>query len=221
MQYQIQLETRAAGTKALAASREAGNIPGVVYGPDREATSVATKAIPFAKVYAQAGGSAFIDASIDGAAPVKLLVQDVQVNPIKGEVTHIDFRQINMNETMQVKVPVVFVGESLAVKGLGGTLVTQMDEVEIECLPKDLIANIEVSIDQIATFEDKITVAKLVVPAGVKVLSHADDIVAFVEAPRSEEELAALNEKVDVDLTKIEVLTEKKKEDDAADAAKA
>ncbi len=218
MQYQIQLVTRAAGSKALAASREAGNIPGVVYGPDRESISVATKAIPFVKVYALAGGSAFIDATIDGADPVKLLVQDVQVNPIKGEVTHIDFRQINMLETMQVKVPVVFVGESHAVKGLGGTLVTQMDEVEIECLPKDLIANIEVSIGQIATFEDKITVAKLAVPAGVKILSHAEDIVAFVEAPRSEEELAALNEKIEVDVSKIEVLAEKKKDEEPAEA---
>lgn len=221
MQYQIQLEKREAGSKALAATREAGNIPGVVYGADREVISVATKAIPFAKLYAAAGGSALIDATIDGAAPVKVLVQDVQINPLKGEVIHVDFRQINMSETMRVNVPLVLVGDSAAVKALGGTLVHQMDEVEIECLPKDLVANIEVSVASLATFEDKVTVADIQVPAGVKILSDMDAVVAMVEAPRSEEELAALNQAVEVDVSKIEVLTEKKKDEEAAEAPKA
>lgn len=200
--------------------RSAGQVPAVVYGGDRAgATPVSVSLIEFTKVYNDSGSS-LIDLAVAGEPMVKVLVQDVQVDPIKSIPVHIDFRQINMNKEMSTTVELVFVGDeaAAAVKELGGTMYKNMTEVDVTCLPKDLVSEIEVDLSGLATFDDAVRVKDITLPAGIVIDNDPEQIVAKVTPPLTEDELKAMEEPVAVDLTAIEVEKKGKKEDEAGAA---
>jgi large subunit ribosomal protein L25 len=94
-------------------------------------------------------------------------------------------------------VPLEFEGTPPAVRELDGVLITNLTELEVECLPADLPPQLTVDIGSLATFEDAITVADLPVPAAVTVLTEPETNVAAVTPPRTEEEMAELDEPVE------------------------
>lgn len=204
-------------------SREQGKLPAVAYGAGSEATSLDLVTSDFLKLYKQAGDSSLIDLEIDGKNVGKVLIHEIQYNPVKDTPIHVDLRRINMNEAMQAPVVLQFVGEAPAVKGMGGTFVHNVSQVTVECLPKDLVSSISVDISILKTFEDTIKVKDLVLSAGLKVVAPgADVLVAKVAAAMTEEEMKALEEAgKSADVSKIEVAGQKEKEAAAAAAAAA
>ncbi len=221
MSFAITAHKRTAGSAdELRADRK---IPAVLYGQEITATPVAIEYRAFEQLYAKAGESNLVDFTIDNAAPVKVLVQDVQFDPVKGKIIHVDFRQINMNKEMEATIPLHFVGESSAVKELGGTLITTLESVRVKCLPKDLVSFIEIDLTVLKSFDDSINVRAIAVPAGITILDNENTAVAKVAAPLTEEQLKAMEEaSAPVDLSKIEVAVEKgKKEEEDDDAAEA
>lgn len=218
MSFSLNAKTRVGGNPNE--SRLIGEIPGVVYGGDRAGTTVVSVvSSDFIRLYNQAGESTLIDFSIDGAAPVKVLVQSVQLDPVKSSPTHIDFRQINMNKPMEVDVELNFVGEAPAVKDLAGTLTKSLDSVTVTCLPKDLVSELTVDLSLLKTFDDAIRVKDLVPPTGITIESDPEQTIAKVTPPLSEDELKALEEPVAVDLTAIEVEKKGKKEEEGAEGS--
>lgn len=183
--------------------RAKGNIAAVIYGHGKPATSLWVERIAFEKLYSAAGESSIIHLDIEGKSH-NALVQDVDFDPLSHRAVHIDFLQVKMNEVIEVTVPLEFVGESGAVRQLGGTLIKTLEEVEVSCLPKDLPHALEVSLEKLATFEDNLSVADIVAPQDVKILTNLETVIAITEAPRSAEDLAALDEKVEADVTKVE-----------------
>lgn len=213
MPYSLNAKTRPAGNAEM--DRASGNVPAVVYGGDRSETTVVTVALnEFTKVYNESGSS-LIDFSIDGGAPVKVVVQDVQFDPVKDIATHVDFRQINMNKEMFTTIGLVFVNEAPAVKELAGTLMKGFTEVDVKCLPKDLVHEIEVDLSVLKTFDDAIRIKDLVMPTGITLDEDMERVVVKVTPPLSEEELKAMEEPAAVDLAAIEVEKKGKKEDEA------
>lgn len=212
-------------TDAVAADmRSEGFIPGVVYGGDR--TDSASFSVPyneFEKVYNEAGASTLIDFTLEGEKePVKVVVQDVQFDPVKGVIVHIDLKQIKMGEEMQATVELVFTGEAPAVKEQGGTLVEGTNNVTIKCLPKDLLSTIEVDLNVLDSFEASIKVSDLKVPDSVTILDEESTMVATVSAPVSEEKLAAMEEAADAaSVDSVEVEEKGKKEEGEAGAGEA
>jgi large subunit ribosomal protein L25 len=190
-------------------------IPAVIYGSGVESRSLSIPFGAFRKVFAEAGSSSLVDVKVDGGASVKAVIKDVQLNPISMEPMHVDFHQVKMTEKMTAEIPLEFQGESDAVKALGGTIMTPVEFVEVECLPTDLPRAIEVDISVLKTFEDTITVANLKVAPGVEILSDSENLVASVEAPLSEEELAKMEESQlgDVEAVKAEGEEEKEGEE--------
>src|SRR6185436_18846173 len=93
---------------------------------------------------------------------------------------------------------------SEAVKAMGGTLVKNLSEVEVECLPADLPPAFELSIEPLHTFEDAIRVSDLKASDKVTILANPEEVVVTVAPPRTEEEMKALEEKVEEDVTKVE-----------------
>lgn len=177
------------------AVRQNGLIPAIVYGPQIEPVSIALPYRVFASLYEEAGESSLIDCTIEGTVgSIKVLIQDVQYDPIKRTMTHADFRQINMNTSMHATIALEFVGQSVAVKELGGTLVTENDEIEVKCLPKDLVSHIDVDLSVLATFDDSIYVKDLSIPAGMTVLDDPEALVAKVTPPLTEEQIKAMEE---------------------------
>lgn len=211
-EYEISAEKR--GDDKVKKIRKNKKIPAVIYGSDFESLAIAVDELEFNKVFEQAGESSLINLSIEGAKKEKVLVQDVQKDPVTLNVIHIDFYKVNMKEKIKTAIPIVEVGESPAIIDLEGTLVTNKDEVEVECLPADLIPEIEVDLSVLKTFDDTIHVSDLKVPAGIEILDDPDEVIFLIQPPRSDEELAELEEEVKEDVESVEVEGEDKEEDE-------
>lgn len=210
-QMTIQAKPRIVSGRKTNQMRAEGTVPAVVYGFEIQPTNVELSRSDFDRLYKNAGESTIIDLSVDGAShPV--LIQDIQRDPLTGFAIHVDFRRINLSEKVEATIELEFVGAAPAVKELGGTLVHALDEVEVSALPAALVRSIEVDVSSLATFDDVIRVADIKVPEGIEILNEADETIVLVEAPRSEEELAGLDEAVQADVSAVEVLTEKKEE---------
>lgn len=208
--------------KQVRALRQQGVVPAVLYGHGILATPLAVDRAAFEKVYRQVGESTLLDLTLEGTSAVKVLIQEVQVHPTSGMVQHVDFHQVRMDEKLQVDIPLKFVGEPPAVKELGGVLVKNMDHLKVECLPQDLVHEIEVNVGTLVEFNQSLRLSDLAIPAGIRTFMNHDEIIATVTPPRSEAELDALKEKVEEDVSKIEKVEEKKAEDaEASDAAPA
>lgn len=173
--------------------RAEGDVPAVAYGHGTDPIAIQINERQIDKVYKEAGSSRIINLDIDGGTH-NAIFQEVQKDPRNGRLIHADFHLVRMNEKIKTEVPLHFVGESTAVYQDGGSLLKNLDTIEIEALPADLPESFEVDIAALDNFEKTIHVADLKVPAGVEILSDAEELIAKVEPPRSEEELAELEE---------------------------
>lgn len=164
-------------------------MPAVCYGKDTESLVLSLKRADFSKVLEEAGESHLINLSIDGKS-VKVLIKDVQRDAVKNFPIHADFYQVNMKEEVHAEIALEFVGESKAVKELGGVLIKSIDAIRIVCLPEDLVDNIVVNISGFDNLDDKITLNDLKLPAGIKLdrYESGDIMVATVVAPKKQEE---------------------------------
>ncbi len=170
-------------------SRKEGRLPAVLYGYQTENTPIEIDYSEFEKLFREAGESSLIDLKIEGKKDeYKVLVHDVQRDPLSGDYIHVDFYQPSLKEKTEANIPVVFEGTSEAVEQLGGTLVKNIDELEVEAFPQDLPHEIKVNIDKLKTFDDYIKVSDLEVPDKVKILKESDKIVASVSPPTKVEE---------------------------------
>ena len=192
MSISLKVNKRAVPAKERNQRRLAGVVPAELYGKDKANQHLEVDAVAFEKVYKKAGQSTLIDLMVNDDRPTKVLIYDVQQHPVTSRFTHVDFYQIDMDKTFIFTVPVEYIGESKAVKELEGTLVKDLDAVEISCLPNDLVSHIEVDISVLQTFDDTIRVKDLKVPPNITVKSDPDMMVASVmrhyveEAPKAE-----------------------------------
>ncbi|NTU69713.1 50S ribosomal protein L25 [bacterium] len=206
---QLKTEKREIIGKKVSNLRSEGFIPAIVYGKGVEPISLTINLRDFIKLYREAGESSLVDLMIEDKA-LKVLVSDVQLNPLTDEPIHVDFHKVNLTEEISADVPLKFENEEIApaIKELGGVLVKEKDEIEVECLPTDIPHEIVVDVTSLATFDDIIHVSDLPIPANVKVLNELDEVVALVKPPRSEEEMEALNQEVVEDVEKVEKVEE-------------
>ncbi len=189
--------------------RNEGQIPGVLYGPKIQTAIVKVNEKEFQKIYQQAGESAFIQLeSGDGTAAV--LMRGIQRDPVKGKVIHVDFYQPPLNEEVEVAIPVVFQGESPAVRDLAGTLLKNIQTIQVKALPQNLPHEIVVDISKLATFEDRILVSDLVQGRDVQVLREPDEVVAQVV--ETEDVEAELEQPVVENVEAVGQVKEEKKE---------
>lgn len=198
--------------------RAEGQIPAVVYGFEIEPTSITLDRNVMEKLYQDAGESTVLALDVAGTSH-EVLIQDIQRDPLTGFITHADFRKVDMNKKVEAVISLTIVGEAAAVKELGGTLIQNLDEVEVLSLPSALVREIEVDISALKTFDDVVRVKDLNVPEGIEILTDENRSIALTQAPRTEAEMAALDEAVEVDVDSVEVTSEKKEEGEAAEAA--
>ena len=196
-------------------------IPAVIYGHGVDPQNVWVDEATFLKTYEAAGENTIVKLEGDAGKDVNILIHDIQSDPVAHTIIHADLFQVNMNETVDADIPVVFVGESAAVKTLGGTL-THMVHVTVRALPLDLPHEIEINISSLETFDDTIAVATLSLGDKVEVLTAEDQTIASVSAPRTQEELDAIDEEVDADVSQVEGVGEEGAEgEEAAEGAEA
>jgi len=183
----ISAKVREQSSKGLKSLREQGILPGVLYGPKIENQSIEINLIKFKEVYKETGESSLISLKINDKEFL-VLIHDIQEDPVSGQLVHVDFYQPILTEEVEVSVPIIFEGDALAVKDLGGTLVKEIQEIEVKALPQNLPHEIKVSVENLKTFEDEILVKDLKVPAEVKISREPDEIIAKVVSPTKVEE---------------------------------
>lgn len=188
-------------------------MPAILYGKGIENKSLWLEYQDFRKLYEAVGESTIIELEVEGnGQPHKVLVYDVQNDPISGEYHHVDFFQVRMDEEIEAEVELNFVGEAPVMKASGGVLIKNMDTVEVRCLPGDLPGEITVDVSAIKTYDDYIYIRDLKIPSKVEINAEPDSVVALVAPPRTEAELEQLDEKVEVDIQQVEGI---KKEEEA------
>lgn len=187
--------------------RQQGILPAVLYGPKIKNLSIKLDLKEFEKIYEQTGGSSLLSLEV-GKDKFLVLVHEVKKDPLTEKVIHIDFYQPILTEEVEATVPIVFEGISLAVKELGGTLIREIQEIEVKALPQSLPHEIKVNIDKLKTFEDEILVKDLKVAADVKIQKEPDEIVANIAAPETEK----IEEELEKPIEEGEVEEEKKEE---------
>jgi len=178
--------------------KKQGILPGVVYGPEVKSFPIEISAIEFKKLYAKAGESSLIALKVSSKEYL-VLIYDTKRDPLTNEFIHVDFYQPILTKEVEASIPLVFEGESAAIKDLGGTLVKGAQEIEVKALPQNLPHEIRVDISILKTFEDEILVKNLILPPNVTVTKNPEDIIAVVTPPEKvEEELEKpIEEKVD------------------------
>lgn len=198
---------------ALAALRATGAMPAVIYGPKQEPVSITVDRRDFEKVFKKAGESTVITIMVDGKA-IPTLIHDVDHEPVTNAVRHADFYAIVKGQKVEVEVPLVFVGESAAVKA-GANLVKTLHEIEVEADPMNLPHELSVDISLLAAIGDQVTAGQITLPSGVTLVTDAEEIVAIAAAANEE----VLDEPVTaVDMSAIETSVEKGKKEEEGEA---
>lgn len=208
------------GRSAARQLRSRGLIPAIIYGGKDKAMALQLAARDINAMMSQASGeNVLVELEIAGEGSSRTaLVQEVQHSPVGGDIRHIDFHAISMDEMIEAEVPLEPTGTPIGVKTFGGLLEQSMRTLAIECLPGDLPDRIRVDVSNL-NIGDSIHVRDIQLPDGVKANTQPDLTVYSVVAPVAEEEPAAAT--AEVAATEPEVITEKKEPTEASASAPA
>ena len=185
MQTLVVAPRDATTNKAL---RRTGSVPAVVYGRDFEAQSVQVVYRTLAGFLRAAGASSMFTLKVeDQSEEHMVLIREIQRDPVTDHIIHLDFYRVVAGEAIRNTVPIVMVGTAPALE-LGATVGLLIDELEIECLPKDMPDHIEVDVSGLEQPGQSISVVDLILPAEVTVLTAEDMVVVQAVAQRAIEE---------------------------------
>jgi large subunit ribosomal protein L25 len=186
----IQAGNRTAVGKGLFALRKSGKIPAVLYGPGINSLPIELEEKTAVRVLNTVTESTLISLEV-GGKKYSVLLRDVQRDSILRKILHADFYAVPTDRAIRVHVPMQFTGESAAVRDFGAVLVHLLSELEVECLPKDLVNGIQVSIAPLEKVGDSIAIKDIALPPGIKVLMDPEESIITVTAQAAEEEVAA------------------------------
>ena len=218
-QVKLKAEPRTnVGRSAVRKLRARGLIPAVIYGGKNEPQALQVAAREINTMMSHASGeNVLVELEIAGEGSSRTaLVQEVQHSPVGGEIRHVDFHAISMDQMIQAEVPLEPTGTAVGVKTFGGLLEQSLRSLAIECLPSDLPDRITVDVSQL-NIGDSIHVRDIQLPSGVTAKAQPDLTAFSVVAPIAEEEPVAAE--AEAAAAEPEVITEKKEEGEAAPPA--
>lgn len=187
----IHATPRTALGRRVNALRRTGAIPAVVYGRGVSSRPITVSGPDFVRVYRTAGESTLLDLEVEGATPVKALIQEVAHDPVSGKPVHVDFHEVSMTEKIHTRIPLKFTGVAPAVKEVGGIVVKHFDHVNVEALASALVHEITVDLASLSSITAAIRIADLVVPVGITLQHDANEIVVSITEAAEEEAAAA------------------------------
>ncbi|MCF2828894.1 50S ribosomal protein L25/general stress protein Ctc [Pseudoalteromonas sp. HM-SA03] len=187
--YKLDAEVRSdLGTGASRRLRRADKVPAILYGAGKDAVSLTFDHNKVLKAQEDEGFYTHILTLNIGGESVEAILKDMQRHPYKPKITHLDFQRVDASQKLHTKVPVHFINEEKATKG-GNTIVHQLTEIEITCLPARLPEFIEVDVATLAVGET-LHLSDIKLPAGVVSVELAkgadhDQAVVSVNAPKA------------------------------------
>ena len=175
------------GKRSTKAIRREGNIPAVIYSKGKDAIALEVNPKDVKNAFAtDAGRNTLLDIEIEGADDKgsKLsILRDIQMDYLTNTALHLDFLELDMNEKIEVKVPLVFTGRAQGVKE-GGILEEMIREIGVECVPGDIPDTIEHDVTELG-LEQGVQIKDLILPDGVESTGNPDDTVAMIHVPRA------------------------------------
>ncbi len=170
--------------KKIASARTVGMLPAVVYGPKQKSTPIILSRKEFEHIFKEVGESSVIELKgLD--VPLQVLIYDVDYDPVTSVVRHVDFYATEKGAKVQVAVPIIFIGESPAIKS-GASLVKVLHEIEIEAEATKIPHDITVDISILKNIEDQIRVGDITFGTGVKPVTEPEEVVILVQEIKEE-----------------------------------
>lgn len=188
----VVLEDRTVLGKGLKSLRDGGKVPAVVHDHGKPSLHVMGDTSILSKVYAEAGKHHPVQVSV-GKSEFLTIIKDADNDPVKNNLRHLVFQAIKQDEKVETEVPVHFAGEAPALKA-GLMVIRQLDHVEIEALPKDLIDSLDVDVTKLVEIGDHVTVADIVAPSSITILTDLNHPIATVEETKAQESEEATSE---------------------------
>ncbi len=189
-------------------------IPGVIYAKNQENVNVQFTARDFEKVLRQAGTSTIISLDINGETQ-EVLIKDFQNHPYKNQFLHVDFQAIDQNESIRVTVPVVLLNRD-DMNVVEGVLVQNLDDVEVECLPKYIPQTAEVDVKEMQIGDNK-TIADLDIFADENITIHADEEEVVCSLQEVAEEVIEEEDAEAVDAADVPTVDETEEDEEDAE----
>ena len=205
----------ATGRSAIRKLKARGIVPAIVYGGKDKPQSLQVSRRDISLMLSHASGeNILVELEIAGEKGSRMaMIQEIQHSPVGGDVLHVDFHAVSMDEKIEADVPLEAAGVANGVKNFGGLLEQSLRTLEVECLPRDLPDKVTVDVSAL-NIGDSIHVRDIHLPAGVAAKTQPDLTAFSVLAPVVEEEpVAALAEEA---AAGPEVIKEKKEEGEAA-----
>ena len=211
------------GSASAGRLRRTGWFPAVVYGEGRPGLDIQLNEHDFVVMLrTHRSENMIVDLTVEETAkPYKVMLKAMQHHPITGRVIHVDFYEISMTRKIEIEIPVKLTGIPTGVANEGGILEHVLRALTVQCLPGDLIEEVELDVTALAVGKTLRVRDVKVDAAKYKVMDDPDQVVAAVAAPRTEEEEKAATEaEAAVAAAGPEVLTEKKEEEGEEGAEK-
>jgi large subunit ribosomal protein L25 len=186
-QASLSAQTRSSTGKGAARSlRRAGAVPAVIYGHNRAPETLAVDSTTLLRLLTVIrAGSTILDVTVDGRAPVKALIREIQRNPLRStDILHVDLYEVSADEKITLEIPVHLTGTADGVRNFGGIMDQVMHKVEIRVFPGDIPAHVEVDVTNL-TIGHSIYVRDLTIPKA-EVLNDPSLPVCSVVAPKAE-----------------------------------
>ncbi len=188
----LALKEREVVGKKVKQLRRDGSIPAVIHDHGKPSKIVMAPVIEITKAFHQAGKHHPVNLSV-GNQKYLAIIKDVDFDPKKHQIRHVVFNAIKQDQKVETEVPVHLVGEIPAEKA-GLMIITNLDTIEIEALPKDLVDEFEVDAAGLVEIGDKVFVSDIKVPNGVTILTEAEHPIATVEETKEQISEAAEEE---------------------------
>ncbi|RLT35608.1 MAG: 50S ribosomal protein L25 [Chloroflexi bacterium] len=178
-------QARTALGKAATKLRREGTLPGNIYGRALQSQAVQMSSRDVIALLKAHGPNTLIQLQVEGEPQARsVVVRGVQRHPVNQTLVHVDFYQVDISRRIQAHLPVMVIGEAPAVQIYAGVLLLAADTVIVEALPAEMPTHVEVSVDSITEIDGAVTVADLILPAGVTVLTPASVMLARVTRGR-------------------------------------
>ncbi|MDP0490139.1 MAG: 50S ribosomal protein L25 [Verrucomicrobiota bacterium JB023] len=177
-------ERKRTGSGVLKQMRREGWVPSIVYGGGVENRNLKINSKTFRDLVAHSASENFlVDLEIEGAGNQLAFVQDIQHDPLSGDIIHADFRAVDEKTEIKASLPIVLEGEAKGVKA-GGLLEQHLHYLEISCLPKDLPESLHADVSDLGLTE-AFSVSDMTLPEGVSTVADGNIVVAIVAKTRT------------------------------------
>jgi large subunit ribosomal protein L25 len=182
----FEAEARSVFGRQVKQLRRDGLVPAVVYG-QKEPRHIQVDRIPLRRALRRAGYNELIDIQL-GGENITVLAREIQQHPTRGDLIHVDFYEVNMQETITADVTLVTVGMPPSDLQTLGQVTQILHSIEVECLPGDLVSEIEVDISEVTSPDEVIYVGDLELPEGLALVTDIETAITSFDYYREEEE---------------------------------